>query len=221
VLPRLGDPKLARPPVRAQYLPNLRLGHEGVAYAMTAYPDPALVFALVEAPAAEPAKSLDGWMVAQVSRTPRHAVVLLQRNGEGADCHCQFVFEQVGGRWRMRGGSGGSRSSMRSGPLYDDSPVVWLEVNTSSGRGPGTMSGQRPVEPPLRVVGGRARADVRHIVAETDRGVTFHVVPADSGWFHVILEGAEAVTITAVGEHGESLRDRDGLPVTLRLEALS
>jgi len=51
--------------------------------------------------------------------------------------------------------------------------------------------------------------------------MTFDVVPADRGWFHVILEGAEAVTITAVGEHGEPVLDRDGLPVTLRLEALS
>ena len=83
------------------------------------------------------------------------------------------------------------------------------------------MSGRRPVEPPLRVVGGRARADVRHIVADPDRGVAFDVVPADSGWFHVIVEGAEAVTITAVDEHGEPVLDRDGLPVTLRLESLS
>lgn len=181
---------------------------------MATRPDPALVLAMLEARADHQSKSLDGWTVVHVSKTPRQAVVVLEREvEEGPGVHSEYIFETTEGRWRLRGGSGGStRPASQDQPRHQDSPVAF--------RGITTIFGRRPHETTLRVAGGRARTDVAQVVVLRD-SVTFNIVPDERGWFHVILEGSEAATITAVSTDGKPVLDRDGLPVTLRLERLS
>lgn len=180
---------------------------------MATRPDPAHVLAMLEAPADHHRESVDGWTVVHVSKTPRQAVVVLERDvKESSGVYSEYIFERTEGRWRLRGGSGGStRPESQGQPRHQDPPVTF--------RGITTIFGRRPHETTLRVTGGRARTDVAHVVVRTD-SVTFDIVPDEDGWFHVILEGSEAATITAVSTDGKSVLDRDGLPVTVRLEPL-
>ena len=69
------------------------------------------------------------------------------------------------------------------------------------------------------MVCGRAGTELGRIVVDSGPHRS-EVRPDGDGWFSVVVEGTDGVTLSGVDEGGEAVTDLDGLPIALPLEQL-
>jgi hypothetical protein len=196
----------------SEFEEEARNRHDIFERGMATRPDPALLLAMLEAPADHHRESVDGGLSYTSPRRPVMPSSSSSEKWKGFAVYSEYIFETTEGKWQLRGGSGDQPR-----PAFTISQRITIQLWRSSGSPLSSGAGRT-----RRRSGSQEDARVRRRSPRGPEGsVTFDIVLEESGWFHVILEGSEAAAITAVGADGTSVVDRDGLPVALRLEPVS